>query len=167
MLSVFLSPLARYLGSGMIAIGLWLWIDHRGYQRGFHDRDAEVAALNLTISNVHTAAEKARADDLAHAKAVEAQQSAITQEASRDLEQKLADARRIADDYARRLQSATPQADPGRGGAEDLPRAPDTSGSAPGAGVDPLLDDLRICSENTVKAQAWLDWWNRQGAVSR
>jgi len=46
-----------------------------------------------------------------------------------------------------------------------VPEAADAAGGADRARAQAILaDDLSICSENTVKAAGWLDWWKRLGS---
>ena len=35
----------KWIGLGLAIVALILWIDHRGYRRGFHSRDTEVARI--------------------------------------------------------------------------------------------------------------------------
>lgn len=142
-----------------------------GWSERRADKAALVAAtarLDRFAADVRAATEKARADDQSNARRVETAQSTITKGASRDLETKLADARRLAADYARRLRAEADRTDPGRGGATDLSGPAGRAGPASRPGGAALLDeDVRICSDAIVKAQGWLDWWTAQGAVSR
>jgi hypothetical protein len=117
-------------------------------------------AFDKTVSDYRLAAELARADDLANARAVETRNAAIAEEAQRDLQTKLASARADADRYASRLRSAA-AADPGSGARADLPRTPSSASGIAGAGSTPELDDARVCAVNTVLAEGWQDWWRR------
>lgn len=132
--------------------------------RKMHEREA--AAHKLTVENYRTAAEKARADALAHAAAVKARDDAIAKEAHNALTLQLAGAYRAADDYARRLRAATRTDQSGAGGA-DMPVASDAARHPDGSGEGAELDDARICARNTVIAKGWQDWWGQIAAVPR
>jgi hypothetical protein len=126
------------------------------------------ARFNEFAADVRANTATAHAADQAHARRVEAAQSAVTQGATRDLETQLADARRVAADYARRLRAEAAQAHPGGGGTANLPAAAIPARPAAGAGGAALLDeDIRICTENTVKAEAWPAWWAKQQEIVR
>jgi hypothetical protein len=118
--------------------------------------DTEKQGRALDRQAVATAQAEARAADLQHARDIEAAQTKVREEVSRDLETKLASARAAADDYARRLRNSAAQ---GGGNRAGLPEAADAPGAPAGAGEASLVDDLRTCSDNTVKAESWRDWW--------
>jgi hypothetical protein len=160
-------PFLPYIAGLLALVGAYLWIDHHGYQRGFHKRDAEAAALNLTIANMKAASEQALANARATNHRIEAAQNAATQESSHELQDQLAAARAAAAAYAERLRSA--EAAPGGTGQAGASSASDAS--RPAAGTSPVSvmddDDFRLCSENTVKAIGWRAWWLRINAIPR
>ena len=43
-------PFLPYIAGALIIIGLVIGIDHRGYQRGLHRRDAEIAAMQAAAA---------------------------------------------------------------------------------------------------------------------
>lgn len=153
-------------GFVVVALGIMLVIakgDARHWRK-MHGQEA--TAHKLTIANYRAAAEKARADALAHAAAVKAKDDAIAKETQHALTTQLADAYRAADDYARRLRAAT-RADQGSSSGANLP-------GAATAALDPdrpsevaELDDARICARNTVIARGWQDWWAQVAAAPR
>jgi hypothetical protein len=118
--------------------------------------DSEKKGRALDRQAVATAQAEARAADLQHARDVETAQTRIKEEVTRDLEGKLASARAAADDYARRLRN---QAAQGGGDRAGLSFTPAAASAADGAGEATVLDDLRACADNTVKAEGWRDWW--------
>lgn len=118
--------------------------------------DAEKQGRLADRQAVATAQAEARAADLQHARDVEAAQTRIKEEVTRDLEGKLAAARAAADDYARRLRN---QAAQGGGDRADMSFTPATAVAADGAGSQTILDDLRACGDAVVKAEGWRDWW--------
>lgn len=116
------------------------------------------------IRDARAARARALAQDLAHARDIEARDATITKEHQDALSRKLADALRRADDYARELRArAAGSAGAGTGGgrAADLPAAAGASGAAAGAGGTAELDadDIRICTRNSVIAEGWADYW--------
>lgn len=120
--------------------------------------DSEKNGRALDRQAVATAQAEARAADLQHARDIEAAQNHVREEVSRDLEAKLASARAAADDYARRLRN---QAAQGGSNRAHLPVVAEPPDAPDGPGETAILDDLRICADNTVKAEGWRDWWLR------
>jgi cytoskeletal protein RodZ len=157
-----------YIAAVVLLVAAYLWVDARGFDRGAHSRDAEVAALEKTIADVRLKTAEAQAKDLEHARKVEATDAAITKETNDALQTKLAAARAAAADYAARLRAAT-AADKSRGGAKDLPGIADTAGLAAGTSSPTVVDeaDLEACSVAVVKADGWRDWWLKVSAVER
>ncbi|UIJ46890.1 hypothetical protein LZK98_08100 [Sphingomonas cannabina] len=117
------------------------------------------------IRDIRAKRAEAKAEDIAHARAVETAQAAITQETEDALRAQLAAARAAAAAFAERLRSAEGSTADVRGNrsAAGLPVTTGPSQRTAGAGGAPVVDasDLRICSENTVKAQGWQDWYQR------
>lgn len=155
--------LARYwqlaIGAALaLALGAVLIIRTQQRDTARAGLQATQHAFDKTVSDYRLAAELARADDLANARAVETRNAAIAEEAQRDLQTKLASARADADRYASRLRTPA-TADPRRGAGADLPGTPSPASGAPRAGTAPELDDARVCAVNTVLAEGWQDWW--------
>lgn len=128
----------------------------------------EKAAHALTVANYRTAAEQARANDLAHARIIEATYATIAQEKQNALESQLADARRNLADYVQRMR-ATTAADQSGGGAARMSGDADSAGgfaAASGSALVPVAD-LDICAVNTVKAEGWRAWWTEITATPR
>ena len=113
------------------------------------------------------ASEKARADDLAHAAAVEARNDTISKEQANDLQTKLADARAAAERFRLRAQAS---ADRGASGGTHLSEASATASGVAGAGSPALVpiiaDDLDICAVNSAKAEGWRAWFLRVNEAS-
>lgn len=99
----------RWIGLGLAVLSLVLWIDHRGYSRGFHKRDAEVA--NITRDrDTHASNERILQGALARQNAAVAALQAdgdkrtaegktalqATQKANKPLDDKAKDLRRSA-----------------------------------------------------------------------
>lgn len=144
-----------YLLGGAVAIGLWHWSDHRGYQRAEAIYTAQIAQLKSDIRE-RTAA--AKAEDIAHARVIEQAQEAARKEAYHDIDEKLAASRADADAYVRRVL-AKAGTDQGGGGRAGVPGAAQPAGESAGASEAAFVDDTRICAENTVKAEGWSAWW--------
>lgn len=125
--------------------------------------DAEKKGRALDRQAVATAQAEARAADLQHARDVETAQNRVREEVSRDLETKLASARAAADRYAARLRNAAAQGGGDRSHLSFTPAAPVEPADTD---QDALVDDLRACSENTVIAAGWQDWWVQVSKVT-
>ena len=129
-------------------------------------RDAK-EAHKLTIANVRAAAEKARADDAAHARRIERDQHRISKEVSSDYQDQLVDLRRRY--HALRLRLGKADADPGGAGGAAMPGF---SGPSPGsdgaAGQDRLpAEDALAASEIALRLKALQDWVTGQLGVER
>lgn len=114
------------------------------------------------------------AADQAHARAVEQQQSAITERVRNDLQVQLADAHAAVDAYARRnagllRERAAAGAGEGGGGAADMSSAADAAGGADAEASYTVVPvgDLHICSDALTGLKGWQDWWREQAAVLR
>jgi hypothetical protein len=127
----------------------------------------EKAAHKLTIANVRAAAEKARADDAAHARRVERDQNIISEEVSRDYQEQLVDLRRRYD--ALRVRLGKTPADPSGAGAAAVPGLPGSSAGSDGAaGQDGLpAEDALIASEIALRLKALQLWMKGQLGVER
>jgi hypothetical protein len=128
---------------------------------------AEQSSFALTVAGYRAAAEKARADDLANARRVETQQSAISQEVSHDYQARIADLRARYD--ALRLRNGSTPANTSGGGTAHLPQA---SGSASGTDAPAAqegfpLDDRLTCSLQAEQLDALISWQEGQAAVPR
>lgn len=127
----------------------------------------EKAAHQLTIANVKAAAEKARADDAAHARRVERDQNNVSQEVSRDYQEQLVDLRRRY--HALRLRLGKTPAHPGGAAGEAVPGLPGSSSRSDGsAGQDRLpAEDALTASEIALRLKALQDWIAGQLGVER
>jgi len=127
----------------------------------------EKAAHTLTIANVRAAAEKARADDAAHARRVERDQNNVSTEVSRDYQEQLVDLRRRY--HALRMRLGKTPADPGGAGVEAVPGLPGSAARPDGAaGQDGLpAEDALTASEIALRLQALQDWITGQLGVER
>lgn len=117
-----------------------------------------------TIANYRAAAEQARAADKANADRVKAEQAAISERTTNDLETRLADARARADRLRRNAQAS---ADPGGRGSAPMPRVPDAAGQ-PGqaAGKGGFSDaDRLIATEQAIQLDELIKWVKRQAGI--
>lgn len=159
------SVLLPWIGAALLLVGVYLWIDHRGYQRGSHSRDAEVAALNGTIANFKAASVAAKAKNVAHVQTVETAQDAVTKGHENDYPTQLADARAALAAYKLR-HPATAQGDTGR---DQLSQVPDPAGKPdadPAQAVVPVAD-LDACAQDYVLATSLQSWIRDQAAIVR
>ena len=167
--------LLRFWREGMIALLLLACgaqeLRVRGLRSDLQEARQQVrdekAAHELTIANVRAAAEKARADDAAHARRVERDQNHVSEEVSRDYQDQLVDLRRRYD--ALRVRLGKTPADPGSAEGEAVPGL---SGPSPGsdgaAGQDGLpAEDALIASEIALRLKALQDWIKGQLEVER
>ena len=127
----------------------------------------EKAAHRLTVANVRAAAEKARADDAAHARRVERDQTTISEEVSRDYQEQLVDLRKRY--HALRLRLAKAPANPGGAGGAAVPGLPvSPSGPDGAAGQDGLpAEDALAASEIALRLKALQDWVKGQLGIER
>jgi hypothetical protein len=127
----------------------------------------EKAAHKLTIANVRAAAEKARADDAAHARRVERDQTNVSEEVSRDYQDQLVDLRRRY--HALRMRLGKAPADTGTAGGEAVPGLSGSSRRSDGAaGQDGLpAEDALAASEIALRLKALQEWISGQLGVER
>lgn len=128
----------------------------RSDARHWHKQaDGYQQQLTLLEASYRAAQDTAKAANLTAVTKAETDGAQIAKDHDDALEKQLADARALADDYARRLRSAA--ADQGAAGQGDLSKAPRAAQGADGAGGMPVMDasDLQVCSVNTVKAHGW------------
>lgn len=134
----------------------------------------QIQLYGKDFDRLRIAAQAARADGEAEARAVETRDIKIMQEHQDALTRKLAAELRRADDYARRLRAAreagSAGTDPGRAGeAGGSAARADAARGADRAGGATLMDDedIRKCTINTVKAEGWQDWYRETFAQPR
>lgn len=163
----FWLKIAPYLAATALLVGVYLWIDHRGYQRGFHKRDAEVSALTTTISNFKAASIAAQAKNAAHVATVETAQAKVTEDHQNDYPKQLADARAALAAYVR-LHPGAP-AYPSYPSKDGLSEIPLTTGQPDAA--DPTatvpVSDLDACAKSYVVATGLQGWIRDQAAIDR
>ena len=124
-------------------------------------RDDAVAALARTKADYGAAQAKATADNLAAVRGVEQRQAAITNEVQDDLTKKLDAARALGAAHAERLRVQS-RAARGAAGTAGVSRTADAARGVADANRDALVaDDIRICTDNTVKVAGWRDWWTK------
>jgi hypothetical protein len=150
-------------GAAFLALTVALLIakaDARHWQKR---QEITQAAFDKTVADYRAAADKARADDLANAARVKAEQQQITQEVSHDYESRLADARKRADDLRLRLAD---QANSRPSGTAQLPALPDAAGRSDEAPADgfPVSERL-LATEQAIQLNELISWVARQGKV--
>ena len=153
-----------YAAAAGVIVATWLYIDHRGFQRGAASRQPEITRLEKAIADVRAKTAEAKADDLANKIRVEAEQAKVQSDAETKLRHDLAAARAAVE----RLRRA-PQADTGGGRGTDLPGTSDAASNLAGASEDAVIPfaDAVICADNSVKAQGWQDWWKSVSVIDR
>jgi hypothetical protein len=134
----------------------------------------QIQRYGKAFDQVRLAAQTARADGEAQARAIEARDAKISKEHQDELSQRMATELRRAADYARRLRDqlaglSAAGTDRGAGEAGGAAAHTDAAAAADRTGSTPLLDedDIRICTANTVKAEGWQDWYRETFAQPR
>ena len=120
----------------------------------------EYAAHRLTEANARVAAEKARADDSAHAVKVERAQTGVSNNVATKVDASLADVRDRRDRLRAEATTHT-----GGSGISPVSGIASSPGSAPCPARD--LDILAAAEENTVKLQAWQQWYAGVAGIER
>lgn len=125
--------------------------------------NTEVAYHNFQ-NEVKNKTEAAKLADQAHATAIQAKDEGIRIAHEKTLDSELADAHRLANEYADRLRhqaSGSPRSvGPSGGGPATGPSGSTTDGSQTAVVDDPVArSDAEICAENTVKDEGWLTWY--------
>jgi len=156
-----------------VCLGLLLLIQkgetrHWKKQSGQYEQlyRGERAAFAGTVANVRAAADKARAADQANAERVLADQAAISERTSHDLQTRRADARAHA--LQLRIQAASGSTASRAGGAAPVPGlSPTARGPAQAAGQDGLSPaDALTATEQAIQLDELIKWVRRQSAVS-
>lgn len=142
--------------AGLAVLAVWYW------ERDRH-ADAREADVRAEMQAIIDAKEAARQDAIAESLRLAALNAENTRKADADVTRNLAQERAGADAFI------------ARGGVRRCPSARTDTASADqspgldaGAGALPVVDDVpvvtvlpedvRICTENTVKARAWREW---------
>src|SRR3546814_262586 len=120
----------------------------------------EYAAHRLTEANERVAAEKARADDAAHAVKVERAQTGVSNNVATKVDASLADVR----DRRDRLR-AEANAHSSGGRVSPVSGISSSPGNAPCPAID--LDILAAAEENSVKLIAWQKWYAGVAGIER
>jgi hypothetical protein len=163
-------PWYVWLGAVVLIVGLALHhkAEKRAYNEAFNAGWSQQHRQLLTLEhNVRVAAIAAHVLNHAQVTETEDRGAKITETNQHDLESQLAGARALAADYARRMRANAAAADPGRPGEGGISQAAASPGGADGAGGVPLVGDadLRICTENTVKAIGWQRFYEAERAT--
>lgn len=123
----------------------------------------EQAALAMTIANYRAAAEAARQADHENAQRVAAEQRAINERTTNDLEARLAAARTAADRLRREAGSTA--TDPGSRGNSPMPGLSTPPGRADRAPGQDRLSDALIATEQAIQLDELIKWVRRQHSV--
>lgn len=131
----FLRPFLPYIAGAVALVAAILWIDHRGYQRGFHRRDAEIAAMQAAAARQEALnAERVRQASDAYAAKVSAMQPIIVRSIDKVQTYAQTPAGRAeclgADRVSSILQDRAALAAAAESGSGLLQSSPDTSPSA-------------------------------------
>lgn len=156
MLSILNMPILARAGLilGLLA-ALWIWSDHRGYQRAETKAIVQIqrveAKAAASLNAVKDTALRMRAEQVERARKIEAANRKVSDDVEASLRSRIAALR----DGLR----ATAHGNPG-GDQAGLPGAADASRDSAGAGgASELVADRLICGEAIIKAEGWADWW--------
>lgn len=115
------------------------------------------------VGEIDDARQKAKIADLEHALAIERRQNEITEKANADRTFEMADANSRLLAYAARLRAQNGDIGTGTAVSGDI-KSPIV---ADGPDQPPLMADLAICNENTVRLKNAQTWWLEQEKVQR
>lgn len=154
----------RIVVAGLAILSAVLWFRGNDYRAERNDAlaswQAEREAHQQTEQNYREASAKALAAAEANKDRVETRYVEIENAQDKDIRARLAAA---LDSLRERAAAANPSGS----GAVGLSGTTVPAVDPDGAGGDAKLDDALICTENTVKAQGWQDWWAETQAVER
>lgn len=153
-----------------VALAALLYWAPWAVSRGAHSRDLEVAGLQKTIADMKAAEAKARADAEAKARAIEGAQTQAKEGSNNEIQDMRSVALALANARVAQLHAAASQVGTAAAGGGKASGAGGGTGlAAAGPGSMPLMDDddLRVCTENTVKALSWSRWWAKINAIPR
>lgn len=147
----------------VIALTIWRapWAENRQREKD----QAQITTLQKTVDDMKAASAKAAADNKQHVLDVQTADEKTRKAETDALSANLVDARAALAGWLR----THAQASPGNAGASGLSQAANTAGAVDGTGQNAIVSipDLEICTENTVKAQGWQDWYRSVSAIAR
>ena len=160
--------LAAFAGLALL-LGLQTWrLDVRSAQRDQARAALERAEARhiLFAERVRTKAEEIGRKALERARHAEAEQDRISQETSRDHQNRLAQLRAR---YDRLLRAGADRADPGRAGGFGLPALPEPARRPDGAAAADRLSlaERLLCSEQSLRLELLQRWIREQQGVER
>lgn len=162
-MSLILSRIWPYLLGGAAVIALWLYADHRGYQRAETKAIVQIqrveAKATASLNAVEDTALRMRAEQVERARRIETANRKVSDDVEASLRRRIAALR----------DSLRPSANghPGSNQA-GMPGAPDATRDADRAGgASELVADRLICGEAIIKAEGWAEWWAGVQKVER
>ena len=144
----------------IIALSIVVMLSRANTEHWRGQYQLEYAAHRLTEANARVAAEKARADDAAHAVKVERAQTGVSNNVAIEVDASLADVR----DRRERLR-AEATAHTGSSGISPVSGVSRSPSNAPCPAID--LDILAAAEENSVKLIAWQQWYAGVAEIER
>lgn len=157
----FAKPFLPYIAGALAVWALLAFVDHRGYQRGYHDRDPEVATLNQSIANLKAASAAAAAKNLAEVRAIETKNVAVQKDMEDALSRGISDSRSALDAYILRHPASS-----GHASVSGVSQATSPAEATPDAPEAAIVarTDLEACTDAYVSAQGWREWWGKVSA---
>lgn len=165
-LKVYLIVAGVALVAGSLAFGVHEW-DKRQWNAGFNAGWSADHKNYVKFQNaVAVQTKKAQTDNQTYVTTVETKGSQVTAKTEKTLEQKISASHDSADAYVQRMSEQSTAADSGSS-AVSVPQVGGSTGSAATASAGAFISttDIEICAENTVKAQAWPEWYAQQQAI--
>lgn len=154
----------RIVVAGLAILSSVLWFRGNDYRSERNEAlagwQAEQAAHKMTVEMYRAAAAKALADAEANKVRVETKYVEIENAQDKDIRARLAAA-------LDRLRARTASADSGSADSVGLSGATGAAIDPFGASQDAVMDDALICTENSIKAQGWQDWYAEAQSVAR
>ena len=123
---------------------------------------AEQAHFAATVADYRAAADRARAADRSNANRVAAEQRAINERTTNELEARLAAARHAADRLHRKGAGS---GHPGSRGSAPVPGLPVAAGNPPQAAGEDGLPDALVATEQAIQLDELIKWVRRQSEV--
>jgi hypothetical protein len=124
-----------------------------------------VAQNKAFIADVATKTAQVQLADQQHADDIKAAQDTVSKDLANGLQDKLSDANTRLAAYSKRLYTALNE---GCSRTPGMSTPPDAARQASAAAQIAELDaNLTICTENTVVAQGWQDWYKKVSVIPR
>jgi len=154
----------RLVVAGFVILSAVLWFRGNDYRSERNDAQAgwqaEITAHKQTEANYREASAQALAAAKENKVRVETKYVEIENAQDKDIRARLAVATASLRARAASSNSSGPD-------GASVPGASSAAFDPAGTGQNAIMDDALICTENTVKAQGWQDWYAEAQSVAR